>query len=52
MDTDAEPGMAAIVKGLGNGIEPHHLLVKLGAGFQINYIAGDVVQAGFILGHG
>jgi len=52
MDADAEPGMAAIVERFGNGIEPYHLLVELGAGFEINYIAGDVVQVGFILGHG
>jgi hypothetical protein len=30
---DAEPGMAAIMEGLGNGIETDHLLIKMGTYF-------------------
>lgn len=47
---DAEPGMAAVVKGLGDGIEANHLLVKPGAGLQVCHIEGDVVEVGFGLG--
>lgn len=44
--TDAEPGMFAIVEGFRDGIESDHQLVKAGAGFQVNYMVGDMVDHG------
>lgn len=49
---EAKPGMAAIVKRLGNGIETDHLLIEMGADLQVHYVQGDVVYARFILGAG
>lgn len=36
--TDAEPGMAAIVKGFGDGIEANYLLIKGGAGSEVGNV--------------
>lgn len=47
---DAEPGMAAIVKGFGDGIETNDITVKSGAFLQVNHVEGNMVELGFGLG--
>lgn len=42
--TYTEPGMAAIVKRFGNGIEADDMLVKMGAGLEVGNVDGDVVE--------
>ena len=43
-----KPGMLAIAERLGNGIQPHDIAVKPGAGLQVNNINGDMVEAWFL----
>ncbi len=41
---NAEPGMAAIVKRFGDGIQTNNITVKDGAGFEVGNIQGYVVD--------
>lgn len=42
----AEPGMFAIVKGFGYGVETDDGMVEGGAGFQVYHVLGDMVKCG------
>ena len=43
---DTEPGMFAIVEGFGDGVKSDDLLIKSGAGFQVDHMVGDMVDNG------
>jgi len=44
---NAEPGVAAIVEGFGNGVKTNNVLVELGGGIEVDDIEGNVVEGGF-----
>jgi hypothetical protein len=52
MGAKAEPGMVAIVKRFGNGIEAYDMLVEMGACFKVGYIQGNVIKDWFVLSEG
>ena len=41
----AEPGVAAIVKGFGNGIEVNDVSIKMGASFQIKDRESNMIDS-------
>ena len=47
---DAEPGMPAVVKRLGNSIEPDDIAVELRTFFQVHHIDGDMIESGHRFG--
>lgn len=52
---DAEPGVAAVMKRLRDGIEPDHLLIETGTFFEVYDVDGDMVKLRhklFLLGIG
>lgn len=52
LGADAEPGMAAVMKGFGDGIKADDIAVERGAHFEINDVYGDMIESGhrFLLG--
>jgi hypothetical protein len=44
---DAEPGVTAIVKWLGDAIETDDSVIKIGTDFQIDYIIGDMIELSY-----
>ena len=47
LGSHAKPGMLTIAERLRDGVETDDVAIKPGAGFQVNDIDGDVVEAGF-----
>lgn len=45
---DVEPGVVAIMKGFGDGVEADDIAVEAGTFFEVDNVNGDVVE----LGHG
>jgi hypothetical protein len=46
--SDAEPGMAAIMKWLWDAIQSDDVMIKIRAGLQIDYVEGNMIK----LSHG
>lgn len=47
---DAEPGMAAIMKGFGNGVETNYIAIETRTFFEVHYINGNVIKSGHRFG--